>query len=198
MRINVLVFDAFLSLSAAIATPLTQVWIPSTDIQPFLNPHLDWDEYFNAYGNGYTISNIGLLLGVLPLKKIKLDIGFDWHDFTGHHDHPFLFNAKLGRFSAGGYAGALGHNTAAISVIGFTGKIDRGGVLASWDRRFPETSNKLWAAIDFQSGNSGYGAVNFGASWNFAPNILIILGYDIFLVAQIRPAVNLQLDPDLF
>ena len=224
------------------ATPLTQIWIPSTDVQPFLNPHLDWDQYFDVYGNGYTISNIGIVMGVLPFKKIGLDLGFDWRDFTGKHDHPFLFNAKLGvpedaffkhmpavaaggydfgteknlttfnivyglaaktiwklgRFSVGGYAGALGGDKTAIGVLGFAGHVDRGGVLASWDRKFPELWNKLWASIDFQSGNNGYGAVNFGASWNFTPTILILLGYDIFLVPQIRPAINLQLDLDVF
>jgi hypothetical protein len=51
------------------ATPSTQIWIPSTDVQPFLKPHLGWDVYLNPYGSGL-LSNGGITIGVLPFNKI--------------------------------------------------------------------------------------------------------------------------------
>jgi hypothetical protein len=43
-----------------------------------------------------------------------------------------------------------------------------------------EISDKLWMAVDYQGGNNALGAINFGVSWNFAKNVSVIFGYDIF------------------
>src|SRR5665647_935464 len=47
------------------ATPSTQIWIPSTDIQGFLKPHLGWDVYITAYDATTVISNGGITVGCL-------------------------------------------------------------------------------------------------------------------------------------
>ncbi len=80
------------------ATPSTQIWIPSTDIQPFKTFHFGLDEYITTEGDteGSILTNIGLTAGLLPFEKIQLEAGIDYRDTGGEHAQPFLFNAKLG------------------------------------------------------------------------------------------------------
>lgn len=77
------------------ATPSTQIWIPSTDVQPFLNPHLGYDAYIGTKSTGI-ISNAGITMGVLPTKKVGLELGIDYRDLSGNHDHPGYGNFKVG------------------------------------------------------------------------------------------------------
>ncbi|MGD0844308.1 MAG: hypothetical protein ABSA06_08075, partial [Geobacteraceae bacterium] len=55
---------------AALATPSTQIWIPSTDIQAFKTVHLGIDNYFRASSEpGFRDANvmdIGPEVGILP------------------------------------------------------------------------------------------------------------------------------------
>lgn len=83
------------------ATPSTQIWIPSTDIQPYKIPHYGFDSYIKTAGTGTVgnpgiVTNIGLTVGVLPFEKIQMEAGIDYRDAAGTHDSPMLFNAKLG------------------------------------------------------------------------------------------------------
>jgi len=48
------------------------------------------------------------------------------------------------------------------------------------DRTMTEYPSKLWIGIDYMSGNNWYGGFSFGASWNWAPNVSTIIGYDIW------------------
>lgn len=86
---------------AALATPSTQIWIPSTDIQAFKTVHLGIDNYFRASSeNGFRDANvmdIGLTAGILPFEKIQAEIGFDYLTIAQNpnENHPFSFNAKL-------------------------------------------------------------------------------------------------------
>ena len=77
------------------ATPSTQIWMPSTDIQGYLNPHFGWDVYLTNTGNG-TVSNGGVTMGVLPFKKVGMEVGIDYRDISGDHQYPVYFNAKVG------------------------------------------------------------------------------------------------------
>jgi isopropylmalate/homocitrate/citramalate synthase len=43
-----------------------------------------------------------------------------------------------------------------------------------------EISDKLWLAVDYQGGNNVDGAVSFGVAWNFAKNVSVIFGYNVF------------------
>jgi hypothetical protein len=220
----------------ASATPSTQIWIPSTDIQPFAKPHFGWDVYVNAFGNGL-LSDGGITLGLLPFQKVGMEVGIDYKDINGAHWYPFYLNAKLGvpedaffkympalavggydfgfkrgvttcnilyglaaktvwmlgRFSAGGYRGSIGVDPHAL-WLDKSGKIEDAGVLASWDRVISEVTDKLWVGVDYQSGTNGYGAISFGAAYLFAPNVSVILGYDIYGNPALKPTVTMQVD----
>lgn len=93
-----------LGSSAAMATPSTQIWIPSTDVKGFKDIHIDIDNYTRfsskpAAGPNYY--DIGLSAGVSPSENIKLEVGVDFLTSNLQNDnafdnHPFYFNAKLG------------------------------------------------------------------------------------------------------
>lgn len=220
------------------STPSTQIWIPSTDIQAYMKPHLGWDVYANTFGDGL-ISNGGVTVGVLPLHQLGVEVGIDYRDGSGVHGNPVLFNAKIGipentftkfmpaiavggydfglkknisnynlaygivakniwkigRLSAGGYKGFGPDNLWRSS----DGNVQNAGVLVSWDRVISELSDKLWLAVDFQSGKNSYGALSFGAGWNFVPNVGLILGYNIFNDSNISdPTFTMQVDINVF
>lgn len=80
----------------------------------------------------------------------------------------------VGRLSAGYYRGSK------RALVDTSGNPANDGVLLSWDRTMTEINDKLWLAIDYQGGNNVDGAVNFGASWNFATNVSVIFGYDVY------------------
>jgi hypothetical protein len=217
-----------LASTAAMATPSTQIWIPSTDIQGFGTGHLGIDNYIRSTSNGggNNYYDIGLTAGILPFEKIQAEIGIDYLDggLNNTFDkHPVYFNAKLGTpedslfklspalavgvfglgtnndtYANGGTAQNVAYGLVAktlpvvgrISAGGFhgsekvladeNGNSANDGVLLSWDRTMSEISDKLWLAVDYQSGKSSLGALSFGASWAFAKNVSVIFGYDIY------------------
>ena len=97
---------------------------------------------------------------------------------------------KLGRFSTGYYTG----NDKLLTKI--DGAKDNDGVLLAWDRTIAEISDKLWLAVDYQGGKNSYGALSFGAAWKFAPNVSVILGYDVYNESAYKPTTTIQLDID--
>jgi hypothetical protein len=85
------------------ATPSTQIWIPSTDVQGFGVLHLGWDSYIKTESNPDlggmyepTVTNGGITVGVLPFKNLGLEVGIDYRDISANHQYPMYFNAKLG------------------------------------------------------------------------------------------------------
>ena len=95
-RIFRIVFSTALSCAVtagtAYATPSTQVWIPSTDIQPYKTVHLNFDTYLRTKAEGSDPNRqtgvpsnqnlppvyvIGPTFGVLPFAKIQAEVGFD-------------------------------------------------------------------------------------------------------------------------
>jgi len=110
----------------------------------------------------------------------------------GTYDKPEMFSSTrqnlvyglaaktlpvVGRISAGGYYGAKrGLYTAGNRVDTNMNS----GVLASWDRSITEVSDKLWAGVDYMSGNNGNGQLGFGASWAFSKQITFLGGMQIF------------------
>ena len=245
---------AITTAGTAMATPSTQIWIPSTDVQAYGTFHLGIDNYFRASGvgkaqssNGVTtpsqpdanIMDIGPVVGILPFEKLQAEIGFDYLAIANdpNDDHPWSANFKiatpessvcpfspaiavgmynigpsqsqgvapgvvagqniayglaartlpafggvpsLGRISAGYYDGSSRALRTNISVLNTLGTADHDGLLLSWDRTMTEISDKLWMAVDYQSGKNADGAVSFGASWNFAKNVSVIFGYDVW------------------
>jgi hypothetical protein len=90
-----------LASSMAMATPSTQIWIPSTDVKSFKDIHIDIDNYARFASKasaGTNMYNIGLSAGVLPLENFKLEVGVDFlkQDIEVLDNHPFYLNAKLG------------------------------------------------------------------------------------------------------
>jgi len=97
--ITVLLATTFLTGSNVSATPSTQIWIPSTDVQGFGVLHLGWDSYIKTdvlTGDAPTVTNGGITVGVLPFKNIGLEIGIDYRDLGSNHHYPMYYNAKLG------------------------------------------------------------------------------------------------------
>ncbi len=222
----------------AYATPSTQIWIPSTDIQPFKKFHFGLDSYIKTKSQDGTkeptVTNIGLTAGVLPFEKIQMELGIDYRDIGGNHTDPLYFNAKLGApedamfkgspaLAFGGYdfgtesdvtnynifygliaktLGKFGRLSAGYYIgnkdllVDVDGNKDNQGLLLSWDRTISELSDKLWAAVDYQGGDNGYGALSFGVAWKFAPNVGVIFGYDIYNESAYKPTATIQLDID--
>jgi hypothetical protein len=232
MGISLAAFALYgLTATIASATPSTQIWIPSTDVQPYKTVHLNFDTYIRANSNAdgsrtAPVVVIGPTVGVLPFQKIQAEVGLDVISAGGDLDkYPLYFHGKLGtpedslfKFSpaiaVGGYNfgtksgdarnGELatdqnivyGLVAKTLPVVGRlsagyfagnkkvlldeNGRSDEKGVLLSWDRTMTEISDKLWLAVDYQGSESALGALSFGASWAFAKNVSVILGYDIY------------------
>lgn len=207
----------------ALATPSTQIWIPSTDVQAYKTLHLGIDNYIRTSDklNNPNYYDLGLTAGVLPFEKLQLEVGIDYLEGgqggasvpVAADNHPIYFNWKLGTpeeslfkfspalavgmYNMGTKTGVTTQNVVyglAAKTLPVIGRISAGGfhgsetalvegnkgVLLSWDRTMSEISDKLWMAVDYQSGNSALGALSFGASWAFAKNVSVIFGYDIY------------------
>lgn len=89
------------SVSAALATPSTQIWIPSTDTQAYGTFHFGADSYMRQKANddgSYSapVNVIGLTAGVLPFEKVTAEVGIDFMSMGSTADnYPLYFNAKL-------------------------------------------------------------------------------------------------------
>lgn len=93
---------ALATATIAHATPSTQIWIPSTDVQAFKTVHLGIDNYVRTANNSAgtrdpNIFDAGLTAGVLPFEKILMEVGIDYiSNGTAYDNKPLYFNAKLG------------------------------------------------------------------------------------------------------
>jgi len=229
---------------AANATPSTQIWIPSTDVQKYKSVHLNVDNYLSSEkeANGSwknPLFVIGPTVGVLPYEKIQAEVGFDLMraGLTADSD-PLYLHAKVGTpegsvfagspaFALGGYNfgtkedvtdqniiyGLVAKNIAGVGrlsagyysgndkvLVDENGDKANTGLLLSWDRTISEVSDKLWAAVDYQGGDSSLGALSFGVAWAFSPNTSVIFGYDVYNNDKIAGAntYTVQLDINLW
>jgi hypothetical protein len=86
----------------AMATPSTQIWIPSTDVQAFGTFHLGIDNYIRADKRGGlrdpNVYDIGPVAGFLPFEKLQGEIGFDFlgNASEPNDSHPWSGNIKIG------------------------------------------------------------------------------------------------------
>lgn len=233
-----------LAASAAGATPSTQIWIPSTDVQKYKVVHLNVDNYVAAQkeSNGAwkaPVYVIGPTIGVLAYEKVQAEAGFDVIKAGLAADsYPVYLHAKAGTpegalfagspaLALGGYNFGLKKDVTDQNVVyglaarnlGRLGRLSAGyfsgndkllldengkkantGALLSWDRTISEVSDKLWAAVDYQGGDSALGAFSFGFSWAFTPNASLLLGYDIYNNNKVAGAdtFTVQLDVNLW
>jgi len=89
--------------AAALATPSTQIWIPSTDVQAYKTVHLGIDNYVRAERNDAgsrdpNVYDLGLTAGVLPFEKVQMEVGIDYLSYGSnpYDNYPIYFNGKLG------------------------------------------------------------------------------------------------------
>lgn len=191
------------------ATPSTQIWNPSTDIQAVGTVHLGIDNYFSIEGNLSKPFAFGTDFGITWGLFKNLEIGVDVVEPTAY---PLYFNIKYGFAEAGGIpalaAGVFNIGTQRnitdsnilYAVIAKTfdpiGRISLGGYLGNDKLLVTETgaaantglivswdkavSDKIWLCVDYASGMSSYGCLSFGGSYAFAQNTTVIFGYVIF------------------
>jgi hypothetical protein len=145
----------------AMATPSTQIWIPSTDVQAFKTVHLGFDTYIRTQKNpdgtyAPAIWDGGVTVGVLPFEKLQMEVGIDYirYGATAYDDNPVYFNAKLGTpeaslfkyspaiavgiYNVGTRGGDIAHNTQQDIVYGlvaktfpYVGRISAGGYVGN-------------------------------------------------------------------
>jgi hypothetical protein len=104
MKKNILTGLILLLIAAGTlhSTPSTQLWIPSTDFQPFGKVHLGFDNYLRLKNSGVTrggtIFCAGITVGVLPFKKLQAEVGADYYTMSDplYDKYPALFNVKVG------------------------------------------------------------------------------------------------------
>ena len=110
------------------ATPSTQIWIPSTDTQPFNVWHLGLDNYVRSSGTSHftagqrdpNIYDAGLTVGVLPFDLIKAEVGADYLvNGTPYDSNPVYFNAKVGLPEGALFTNSVAINSPALAVVGF-------------------------------------------------------------------------------
>ncbi len=209
------------SFAAAVsATPSTQIWNPSTDIQPKGVFHLGVDNYFTSNGpasGGYALpTDLGLTYGLTS----NLEIGVD--AFLPQNS-PFVLNAKFGvaesdlpAFAIGAFGFGTETNVTDQNVLyavaaktypfgrlsaGYfqgnekvlldgSGNADNKGVILTWDKYF---TDKLWLCVDYSSTKSALGALYYGLSYNFSPNASVIFGYGTYNNGA-KPTITTQLD----
>ena len=205
----------------ACATPSTQIWNPSTDIQTNGVWHLGIDNYFTVKApseGGYAFpTDTGLTYGLLP----GLEVGID--AFLPQRE-PFNFNAKYGivetealpAFAIGGFGFGtekdVTDQNVLYAVIAKTFAIGR--ITAGWfsgngrilvDAEGKEDpsgliltwdkalTDKLWACADYAGSKSLLGSFFYGFSWAFASNVSVIFGYGTYNNGA-DPTVSTQLD----
>lgn len=237
---NILIAILCLAPLAANATPSTQIWIPSTDIQKHKTFHLNVDNYIAVKKEDSGAWKapayvFGPTMGVFAAEKVQAEAGFDLIKAGLSADsNPLYLHAKIGTpegslgtgspaLALGGYNFGFKKNVTDHNIIyglaaknfGKLGRLSAGyftgndkvlvdengkkantGALLSWDRSMGEISDKLWAGVDYQGGDSAMGALSFGASWNFSPNTSVIFGYDVYNNDKIAGAntYTVQLD----
>ncbi len=192
----------------AYATPSTQIWNPSTDIQGLKTWHLGIDNYFSVSDNDAKVVNVptdtNLTYGVCK----NVEVGFD---YFGASYYPVQFNGKYGLPEGDAMpAVAVGVQNAGtksdvnnydifyaviaknfkpigrISVGYYDGNdkllIDENAKAANTGVIVSwdkQLNDKWWASIDCASGQSWYGETSAGFSYAFAPNTSVIFGYVI-------------------
>jgi len=113
---------AFVALPAvAVATPSSVFWTIATPyVQPYGVLHITYDTYFGTKGS-YAVTS-GLQIGVLPMKDVQAEIGFDLGYPTSAAgepvDVPIALNAKVGGPEGALFDGAPGWS-AGIAGVGF-------------------------------------------------------------------------------
>lgn len=204
------------------ATPSTNIWNPSTDIQATGVMHLGIDNYFTLDGpvqGGYAFpTDTGLTYGIFPGLEIGLDAFLP-------QTAPFVFNAKygvgetgmlpalaVGGFGFGTQPGVTDQNViygVGSKVFPAVGRITAGYFTGNDKVLLDPTgakdnsglilawdksvTDKLWLSVDYAGSKSALGATFYGFSWIFSSNTSVIFGYGTYNNGA-KPTVTTQLD----
>jgi len=214
-------FVLFMIMLAGVsfATPSTQIWNPSTDIQATGVTHLGIDNYFTVddmASGGYAYpTDLGITYGLLP----GIEIGIDSFLPQTTPGSSLAFNAKYGiaeagilpAFAVGGYGYGLHQGATDQNVIyGLIAKTfpygrlsggyfkgnasllgsDGSGAILTWDKY---VMDKLWLCVDYAGGVSSLGALFGGFSYNFSPNTSMLFAYGKYN-NDAKPTITTQLD----
>jgi len=197
------------AISTVSASPSTQIWNPSTDIQETKKFHLNIDNYVNDTMSQYYF---GIEYGLCKNFELGFDINENQYSgLTQANQYPLYFNGK--------YALPEGKNIPAVAVgaeylgtksyvtnydicfalvaktFGKVGRFTAGGYQGNGSLLLDENGNKantgailtwdknitdkIWACVDYASGKSWYGALSLGGSYAFSSNTSVIFAYVI-------------------
>lgn len=216
LKWTALVFTSLSLQTVLFATPSTQIWNPSTDIQGAGTFHFGIDNYFSVDDNkknAYNLpTDVGLTYGVSKYCEIGIDAleatadplyfnlklglpeedsmpalaigGMNFGTKKDSTDYNILYAAvaktfkPLGRFTVGYYDGNKD------LLVDEKGDKANTGAILTWDKQL---TDKVWASVDYASGDSYYGCLSFGASYAFSSNTSVIFGYVIYNNDDINP-----------
>ena len=191
------------------ATPSTQIWNPSTDIQAAGKFHLNIDNYVNDTMSQYFF---GVEYGLFKHFELGFDVNENqYFGLSQANQYPLYFNAKYalpeGKNTPAVAVGAMGLGTKTnvtsyniyfallaktfspygrLTFGGYDGNetllVDENGKSANTGAILTWDKNitdKIWASIDYSSGSSWYGNLAIGASFAFSSNTSVIFAYMI-------------------
>ena len=196
------------TMAVANATPSTQIWNPSTDVQTKGTTHLGIDNYFNDQTNSTAQKNtydLGLTYGLFQ----NCEIGIDLNEATSA---PLTFNAKYGipegNVTPAVAVGMMNFGTVTdkndlnisyllfAKTFGILGRLSIGGYMGNPNLLKDNAgktentggiiswdkslSKKVWASVDYASSENSYGSLSGGVSYAFAENVSIIFGAVIY------------------
>jgi hypothetical protein len=201
---------------AAWSTPSTIIFIPSTDVQAPKTWHFGLDTYFTFDGKSTAnVVDTGITYGLPGRFEVGLD-------HVGGVDDPIMANLKwqaapektnmpafaIGAYNLGGSDNPLAGNFIyglVSKTFGKTGRFhlgyqygdedrvgdDNGMFLAAWEKQL---NPKWWVAIDYASGDSGFGAISPGFAYTFRENTSVLVGYDIYNNGDLDDTFTVQVD----
>jgi len=217
-----ILFIFFITAGEANATPSTQIWNPSTDIQAKGTWHFGIDNYFTITGppdERYTFpTDIGLTYGLLPGLEVGIDAFLP-------QSSPLAFNAKygivesgsipafaIGSFNIGTQTGATDMNIlygVMAKTFPVLGRFSCGYFLGNEKLLVDPSGNKdnagiiltwdkaltdkVWMSVDYAGTKSILGALFYGLSYAFSSNTSVIFAYGTYNNA-IKPTFTTQLD----
>lgn len=193
------------------ATPSTLIWIPSADIQPAGTIHLGLDDYFGRHG-GHVPADFGVTFGLE-----RAEVGLDMFSGSGnvYLNGKFLVLAETPhrpQLSVGAYGFALTADATDYNMVYVIGAkalpwarihlgLLRGSraalgrdntmLLAGIERQLGE---RWWAAVDYQSGDSAFGALSAGVAYTIRPGLSLLVGWDWYNADGAEDTLTVQLD----
>ena len=205
------------------ATPSTQIWNPSADIQPAGTVHLGIDNYFTAddvSSGGYAFpTDVGLTYGALPGLEVGVDSLLPQANLSasslvanakyGIPENGMIPALAVGAFNFGSHrldqnvvygvaakAFAFGRLSAGYFAGNEKALLDPSGNKDNAGAILTwdkQLTDKLWACVDYAGTKSALGATFYGGSWNFSSNTSVLFAYGTYNNGA-KPTITTQMD----